>query len=124
MIAVIGVDQSVRSRLEPLVKALALEAVYFRSSGEFISSGRMRDARCIVVDAHISGMGGRQLQSHLASSGRYIPMIFITSTKDLKAREEALRSGALDILRKPDGESAFIRELASALRPGASDTKK
>jgi FixJ family two-component response regulator len=124
MIAIIGLDESVRPKLEQLVKSLGLEAEHFRSSGEFIGSGRMNDAICLVVDAHISGMGGLQLQSHLASAGRYIPMIFITASKDVKAREEARRSGAVDILRKPDGEKAFIREILSTLKLGGGDTKR
>ena len=123
MIAIIGIDESVRPKLEQLVQSLGLEAVYFGSSGEFIGSGRMSDAMCLAVDAHISGMGGLQLQSHLASAGRYIPMIFITASKDVKAREEARRSGALDILRKPDGEKAFIRELVSTLKLGGAVQK-
>jgi FixJ family two-component response regulator len=124
IIAIIGVDESVLPSLEQQVKSLGCEAARFRSAGEFIGSGHMREARCVVVDAHLSGMGGLQLQSHLVSAGRHIPMIFITTSKDRKAREEAQRSGALDILRKPGGEKAFMRELVSALKLGGSDTKR
>lgn len=124
VIAIIGANESVRRQIEQLVKSLGLEAVSFRSSGEFIGSDRMSDANCLVVDAHISGMGGLQLQSHLASAGRYIPMIFITASNDVKVREKARRSGALDILRQPDGERAFQRELLSKLKLGGSDTRK
>jgi FixJ family two-component response regulator len=123
MIAVVGVDQSVRSVVEQLVKLQGLEAAHFESASEFIGSGRMREAACLVVNAHLSGMGGSQLQSHLASAGRYIPMILITASKDKKARDEALRSGAVDILQKP-GEKAFTRELLSALKPGGSSATR
>lgn len=124
MIAIIGVDEAVHATLEQEVNLLGFEAVHFGSSGEFIGSGRMRDTMCLVVDAHITGMGGFQLQSHLASSGRYIPMILITASKDEKAREEARRSGAVDVVRKPGGDRAFMRELASALKLGGSNTRR
>jgi FixJ family two-component response regulator len=61
-------------------------------------------------------MGGLQLQSHLASSGRHIPIVFITTSTDAEARARALEVGAVDFLRKPSGEEALLKEVRSTLR--------
>jgi CheY-like chemotaxis protein len=56
-------------------------------------------------------MRGRQLQSHWVSAGRYIPMIFVTTSADRKARELALASGALCLLDRPSGYAALLEAI-------------
>jgi FixJ family two-component response regulator len=97
----------------------------FSSAEEFLSSKRLDDTACLIVDAHMRGMCGLQLQSHLASSGRYIPVIFIITIASLDetARARALEVGAVDFFRKPSGEEALRNELRSVLRLRAEDEK-
>jgi FixJ family two-component response regulator len=122
-VAVIVDDESVRRSLERVVTSLGwFQVEHFASAEEFIVSDRIRDAACLILDAHMKGMGGLELQSHLASAGRHIPIIFITASTDERTRAQALRAGALDFLQKPVGEQVFIRELLAALRVGGSET--
>jgi len=88
----------------------------FASAEEFLRSKRLDDTACLIIDAHMPGMGGLQLQSHLASSGRHIPIIFITASLDATSRARALKVGAVDFLHKPSGEEALLKEIRSALR--------
>jgi len=76
----------------------------------------MGDTRCLVIDADLPGMSGLELQSHLASAGRHIPIIFITASPDETARAQACEVGALDLFRKTSGERALLKEILSTLR--------
>jgi FixJ family two-component response regulator len=95
----------------------------FASAEEFLSSRHLDETACVIVDAHMRGMGGLQLQSHLASSGRHIPIVFITTSTDVEARARALEVGAVDFLRKPSGEEALLKEVRSTLRLKDADDK-
>ena len=62
----------------------------------------MRSTACLVVDVHMPGMDGFELQSHLAAAGCRIPIIFITAYPDEGTnRIRALEAGAIDLLYKP-----------------------
>lgn len=60
------------------------------------------------------GMGGLELQSHLASASRHIPIIFVTASLDETGWAHALEVGAVDLLRKASGEKALLKEIRSA----------
>jgi FixJ family two-component response regulator len=126
-ISVINGAESIRAAVARCIVSrvglygFAVEA--FASAEEFLSSKHLDHTACIIVDAHMRGMGGLQLQSHLASSGRYIPIIFMIASLDKTARARALEVGAVDFLRKPSGEEALLKEIRSALRLTEADGK-
>jgi FixJ family two-component response regulator len=126
-ISVINSPESIRAAVATCigswVGSCGFAVEIFASAEEFLSSKRLDDTACLIVDAHMSGMGGLQLQSHLASSGRHIPIIFITTSLDATARARALEVGAVDFLRKPHGEEALLNEIRSTLRLRVEDEK-
>lgn len=118
LVAVIDDHASVRNSIERLVKSLGLAVESFASGEEFLRSNRVRDMACLILDVDMPGMGGLQLQSHLASTGWHIPVIFVTASPDAKTRAQALQRGALDFLHKPTGEEALLKEIRSVLKIG------
>jgi FixJ family two-component response regulator len=68
-----------------------------------------------VLDVQMPGMDGLRLQSHLTSTGRTIPIVFVTAYSDESARERALQSGAICFLTKPFSETELLRGLNSAI---------
>ena len=116
LISVIAADESIRLAVARFVESAGFAVEMFVSSAEFLSSHRVGDTACLIIDAHLPGMSGLQLQSQLASSSRYIPIVFITASLDGTARERALEVAAVDFLRKPSGEKALLKEIRSALR--------
>jgi FixJ family two-component response regulator len=116
LISVIVADESIRLAVARIVESAGFAVEMFVSSAEFLGSKRMADTACLIIDAHLPGMGGLQLQTQLASSSRYIPIVLITASFDGTARKRALEVGAVDFLRKPSGEKALLKEIRSALR--------
>ena len=68
------------------------------------------------LDVQLPGMTGPQLQSHLASAGYHIPIIFITGSADDRAQALALEMGAVNLLTKPSGHKALLKEIRLVLK--------
>jgi FixJ family two-component response regulator len=69
-----------------------------------------------VLDVMLPGMSGLDLQQHLAASGRPIATIIITANPDRneRIREQALRAGAIALLRKPFNDEDLLRAVRGA----------
>jgi FixJ family two-component response regulator len=120
-IAVVDDDQSVREAALSLFRSMGFNATAFASAEEFLASDSVESTSCLVLDVQMPGMGGLRLQSHLASIGRQIPIVFITGYHDDAARAKALQSGAVLFLTKPFTEDDLLGGLRSALKPGEGE---
>src|SRR5262245_34647455 len=98
-IAIIDGDESVRRALRRLVQSAGLNAETFASAGEFLASAEQRD--CLILDTHLPGMSGEELQQRLIADGRHAALIFITAQPDQQMRERVLRAGAIAFMEKP-----------------------
>jgi FixJ family two-component response regulator len=116
LVSVIDDNESVGWAVATVIRSAGFRVLVFSSAGEFIRSGQMDCTACLVVNAQLTGMSGLQLQSHLAAAGRHIPMVFTSSPADEKARALAVELGAVDILKKPSGDNALLKEVWSILK--------
>jgi FixJ family two-component response regulator len=114
-IAVVDDDQSVRDAVTNLFRSMGFPAVAFASAEEFLNSGSLDKTSCIVLDVQMPGMGGLSLQSHLAATGRQIPIVFVTGYPDAGVRDKAMTLGAVCFLTKPFNEDDLVDGLRSAL---------
>ena len=118
MLSVVDDDTSVRIATGRLIRSLGFKVEMFTSGEEFLHLGRLQETCCLVLDVHMPGMSGLQLQSHLVAAGYQIPTIFITAYPDERARTRALRAGAVDFLYKPFSEEALLSAIDLALEVG------
>ena len=114
-IAIVDDDQSVREAATNLFRSMGFPVVAFASAEEFLDSDAVERTSCLVLDVQMPGMGGLRLQSHLASVGRHIPIVFVTGYPDEGVRTKALASGAVCFLTKPFAEGDLLDGLRSAL---------
>jgi len=103
-----------RRALRRLLSAAGFRVATFASAEEFMASESAGATSCLVLDVHLGGMSGFDLQQRLATAGAQIPTIFITAHDDPVTRERA-RSGAA-YLRKPFREDALIGAIREALQ--------
>jgi FixJ family two-component response regulator len=61
------------------------------------------------------GLNGLELQRLLAEQGRAVPIIFITSYPNERARRRAIRGGAICYLPKPYSEEELLGRIRLAL---------
>jgi FixJ family two-component response regulator len=116
MISIIDDNDSVRESLQSLMRSVGFAVNVFTSAEEFLNSDRLRKTDCLILDVHLPGMDGLDLQRHLAASHSEIPIIFITAYEDDEVRARAFNAGAVAYFPKPfDGED-LLNAIDAALK--------
>ena len=115
LVAIVDDDESVRSALQGLMKAVGLPARAFASAEEFLDSGQREETGCLITDIRMPGMSGLELQATLNADHTRIPIIFITAHGDEKMRMQALRAGAVEFVAKPFDDEALVVSVRAAL---------
>jgi FixJ family two-component response regulator len=114
-VAIVDDDPSVRKALGRLLTAASFEVDCFPSAQDFLATGLERAPVCLILDIHLGGMSGFELQEHLAASGAGVPAIFITAHDDAATRERARQLGAAGYLRKPFDQHALFKAIYQAI---------
>src|SRR3982074_495951 len=115
VVAIVDDDDSMRSALQGLLKAVGLPARAFASAEEFLDSGEQRQTACLIADIRMPGMSGLELQAKLNADHCRIPTIFITAYGDTRIRMQALRAGAVEFLAKPFDDEILLDHVRAAL---------
>jgi FixJ family two-component response regulator len=114
-VAIVDDDDSMRSALHGLLKAVGLPARVFASAEEFLESGQQHHTACLISDIRMSGMSGLDLQAKLNAEQIRIPTIFMTGHGDARMRLQALRAGAIEFLAKPFDYEILLVSVRAAL---------
>ena len=119
----VGVDDDFRLResLKSLVESAGYAATVYSSAEEFLQSGSLASAACLVTDVRMPGMNGIELQSRIRLERPELPVIFISAHQDDEARERALAEGATRFLYKPFDGAELLRTIEAALKEGRKD---
>jgi FixJ family two-component response regulator len=108
-------DESVRKALKRLLGSYGFLASIFASAEEFLDVVPCDAKGCLVLDIHMPGMNGFQLQEELAALGSRLPIIFITADKDIAIKVHSLQAGVVGLLQKPFNDQALIDLIHEAL---------
>ena len=73
---------------------------------------------CVLTDVQMKGLSGIELQSRLATTGRRLPMVFMTAFPDDRVRASVMDAGAAGFLSKPFEDESLIACLHNALGHG------
>jgi FixJ family two-component response regulator len=116
LVAIVDDDDSVRSALHGMLKAVGLPTLTFASAEEFLNSGQQHLTSCLIADIRMPGISGLELQAKLNADNCRIPTIFITAHGDAQMRMQALRAGAVEFLAKPFDDEALLDTVRAALQ--------
>jgi FixJ family two-component response regulator len=120
VISIVDDDDSVRTAMKDMVESFGYAVVVFASGAEFLGSDRLRDSACLIADVRMPGINGLDLQRQLVALGNLIPIIFLTAFPDEKARDRAIKAGAIAYLSKPCSRSDLLAHIHSALASGTT----
>ena len=101
LVVVVEDDPASQKTLARVLRAGGYEAALYASAEELLSSPRQSCPIGLLLDVHLSGMSGLDLQRRLRNEGSTIPVIIITAFDDARSREQAERVGCVAYLRKP-----------------------
>lgn len=114
---VVAVDDDFRIReaIKSLVESAGYAPLIFSSAEEFLDSGALAAASCLITDVRMPGMGGIELQRRIRLERPSLPVIFISAYNGDEIRQTALGEGALDFLHKPFDAADLLEVIQSAL---------
>jgi len=117
IVFVVDDDVSVRRSTERLVRTLGFGVQTFATAREFLDGARVERPACLVLDVHLPGLSGLDLQSELTRRGVELPIVFLTGHGDIPMTVRAMKAGAVEFLTKP----VKSRDLLDAIRNAIAD---
>ncbi len=121
LIAVVDDEASVRRALVRVLRVSHFDTADFASGAEFLHSLRFQRPDCLVLDIHMAGLTGRDVQRALALMQVRVPSIIMTAHADPGLREECLAAGAHAYLRKPPRAEELLANIRMAIARPRND---
>jgi FixJ family two-component response regulator len=112
---VVDDDDDVRAAIAGLLRSAGLRAETFATPRQFLDSRPQDGPSCLVLDLQLPEMDGLAVQRELVAAGVSTPIIFITAHGDIPTAVTAMKSGAIEFLRKPFDDEELLRAIDQAL---------
>ena len=115
IIHIVDDDASFRTAIGDLLRACDYRVAHYESAAQFLERKPSDELACILLDVHMPGLSGPQLQDHLTGLGSELPIIFVTGDGDIPTSVQTIKSGAEDFLTKPIPKERLLKAIERAL---------
>jgi FixJ family two-component response regulator len=114
-VAVVDDEETVRKALRRLFRSAGMEVETFASGQEFLTSLAVRQPDCLVLDFHLPGLTGLDVQRQLTQSGSNLPVIVITGHDEPGMADKLFAAGASAYLTKPVDDQVLLAAITKAV---------
>jgi len=123
LIAIVDDDEPIRKALTRLLRSFGYDIESFPSGAEFLESLSTHQPGCVVLDLHMPGISGFEVQVRLEQSRINVPVIVITGHDSLETRAQVMNRKPVAYLRKPVNDQVLhdAIELALGQNPGVTE---
>jgi two-component system response regulator FixJ len=124
IIHVVDDDDDVRDSVALLLEASGYEVLTYPSGLDFLETQGAAIPGCILLDIHMPGMDGLEVQRQLTANGVPSPVIVLTGQSDISLAVQAMKNGAFEFLEKPylnDVLLAAVRDAFGRLEATCED---
>ena len=83
----------------------------YHSAKDFLEMEECAKEGVILLDEHMKGMTGLELQAELTRRGITLPIIFITGRMDEQIHAKAIKAGAINFLQKPFSNEVLLESI-------------
>jgi FixJ family two-component response regulator len=109
-------DAQFRAATGRLLEAVGYRVYLYESAAEFLMQLRDQEhPSCILLDVHMPGLSGPELQDRLAKDVPFIPIVFLSGRGDIPTSVKAIKLGAEDFLTKPVCRADLVEAIERAL---------
>ena len=115
LICVVDPDASIGRSVSRCFQPEGYPVEFFASKQLFLNRKTHGGPCCLVVDAHLSGVGGLTLQQILNRERRTEQIIYTSGHGDIRICVQALKAGAVDFLTKPLKNTELVQAVKTAL---------
>ncbi|MFQ5494629.1 MAG: response regulator transcription factor [Phycisphaerae bacterium] len=113
---VVDDDEALRRSLRRLLESVGRRVETFPSAQAFLEQHDPSRPGCLILDIKMPGMSGLELQEELARIGDCVPVIIVSGHGDVASAVQAMKTGAVDFLRKPHRARVLLERIRHALR--------
>lgn len=110
-VLVVDDDPSIRLGLQRLLGEVGYRVRTFASAEEFFANGIPEGPSCLLLDLHLPGADGMEIQATLGDRGDPVPIVFITGDADVRTSVRAMKNGAMDFFPKPLDPPALLEAI-------------
>ena len=100
-VGVVDDDASVRRAIARFLRQHEIPVETFASAEDYLSNVLGVEPCCLILDIHLGGLSGFELQDYLTSHDIGVPVVFMTGHEEISAAQLAARAGTCGFLRKP-----------------------
>ena len=108
MIYIVDDDESVCRAIKCLLVTFGFDVKTFNSSDNFFSALPNNAKGCLILDIHMPGLDGLQTLKRIIKSGSKLSVIIITADINSRAKEDAIKAGAIGFLQKPFNDQVLV----------------
>ncbi len=116
VIAVVDDEKDIRLALHRLLRSAGFDVLTYASGEEFLRYAEGITPDCVVLDLHMHGGSGFDVQQCLADAKLPIPVVILTGNDTKANRAHVLANGADAFLTKPVDDEMLIDAIISATR--------
>jgi FixJ family two-component response regulator len=116
-IAIVDDEPGMLGALSDFLQARGFATSVFVSAEEWLARGAPAPPDFLLLDVHLGGISGIELQRRLRESGSTLPIIFMTARDDEGVRARAQQFGCIGFLRKPFSPRLLV-EIIERASPG------
>lgn len=108
-------EDSVRESAEMLLTVAGYQVEAFSSGTQFLERLDTAEPGCVLLDIHMPGLSGLEVQRIMQERGCDYPVIILTGQGDVGMAVQAMKSGAADFLEKPYRNETLLATVKDAL---------
>lgn len=123
LIHVVDDDSAYRTAVARLLEASGYRVALYASAAQLLETSPPLEAGCILLDIHMEGLSGLELQERLAAAGNRLPIVFLTGHGDVPSSVRAIKAGAEDFLTKPAPKDVLLAAVEHALARFQADAE-
>lgn len=114
-IFIVDDDESVRKALSRFFRVEGYEVETFDSAESFLAHPIDDQPGCVILDVHMPGKSGIELQASLTKTPIDLPIVFMTGVGDIPTSVQAMKAGAVDFLPKPVDSAQLLKTVQQAI---------
>jgi FixJ family two-component response regulator len=115
IVAAVDDDFRIRESIASLLESAGYAPMVFSSAEEFLGSGTLAVATCVITDIRMPGMDGVELQRRIRLERPRLPVILISAHHNDAIRRTAIDEGAVDVLYKPFDAADLLKMVQSVV---------
>lgn len=102
--------------LRRVLRLADYDVTEFGSGADFLASLAAEVPACVVLDVHMPGLSGLDVQARLRATRKSVPIVFITASDDRALDKTVADAAGIALLRKPFSSNSLLDAVSAALR--------